>query len=136
MRFGRKTFDQAGKKSQGAVLASDAFFPFADSIEAAAAAGVLHRDVKPSNCFQDADDVVKIGDFGLSISTTVRGDSHLTQPGSFLGTPAFSSPEQLRGDELDVRVVLEGCANYITSNASEAVDAYFNCHSGCTPSYG
>jgi uncharacterized RDD family membrane protein YckC len=46
---------------------------------------------------------VKVGDFGLSISTTVRGDSHLTTPGSFLGTPAFSSPEQLRGDELDVR---------------------------------
>ena len=72
-------------------------------LEAAAKVGVLHRDIKPSNCFVDTYGTVKIGDFGLSISTEVRGDSHLTEPGSFLGTPAFSSPEQLRGDELDIR---------------------------------
>jgi uncharacterized RDD family membrane protein YckC len=83
--------------------AVDAVLQIIDGLEAAAAAGVLHRDVKPSNCFIDVDGTVKIGDFGLSISTAVRGDSHLTIPGSFLGTPAFSSPEQLRGDELDVR---------------------------------
>ena len=83
--------------------AVDAIMQIIEGLEAAAAAGVLHRDVKPSNCFIDSDGTVKIGDFGLSISTTVRGDSHLTQPGSFLGTPAFASPEQLRGDELDVR---------------------------------
>ncbi|MEX2560363.1 MAG: protein kinase, partial [Pirellulales bacterium] len=72
-------------------------------LEAAQAAGVLHRDVKPANCFVDADGTVKIGDFGLSISSTLRGDTNLTHSGVFLGTPAFSSPEQLRGDELDVR---------------------------------
>ena len=83
--------------------AVDAILQIIDGLEAAAAVGVLHRDIKPSNCFIDTDVTVKVGDFGLSISTAVRGDTHLTTPGSFLGTPAFSSPEQLRGDELDVR---------------------------------
>jgi serine/threonine protein kinase len=72
-------------------------------LEAAQAVGVLHRDVKPANCFLDTHGSVKIGDFGLSISTSGRDESYLTAVGSILGTPAFSSPEQLRGDELNVR---------------------------------
>ncbi len=72
-------------------------------LEAAQRAGILHRDIKPSNCFIEADGTVKIGDFGLSISTFVRTEPALTATGAFLGTPAFSSPEQLRGDELTVR---------------------------------
>ncbi|MEO1496289.1 MAG: protein kinase [Planctomycetota bacterium] len=83
--------------------AVDAILQVIDGLEAAADVGVLHRDIKPSNCFLGESGVVKIGDFGLSISTSGRGDSHLTVEGSFLGTPAFASPEQLRGDELDVR---------------------------------
>jgi eukaryotic-like serine/threonine-protein kinase len=65
--------------------------------------GVLHRDIKPSNCFVEADGRVKVGDFGLSISTLMRTEPSITATGAFLGTPAFSSPEQLRGDELTVR---------------------------------
>src|SRR5206468_9392633 len=72
-------------------------------LEAAQAVGVLHRDVKPSNCFVDAEGTVKVGDFGLSISTVNRGEPHLTASGVFLGTPAYASPEQLRGDDLDQR---------------------------------
>ncbi|MEX2119400.1 MAG: protein kinase [Pirellulales bacterium] len=83
--------------------AVDVILDIIAGLEAARAAGVLHRDVKPANCFVDADGTVKIGDFGLSISRTLRGDTNLTHSGVFLGTPAFSSPEQLRGDELDVR---------------------------------
>lgn len=83
--------------------AVDAILDIIAGLEAAAAVGVLHRDVKPSNCFIDAEGTVKIGDFGLSMSTTSHSDSFLTVPGAYLGTPAFSSPEQLRGDVLDVR---------------------------------
>jgi len=83
--------------------AVDAILQIIEGLEAAQAVGVLHRDVKPSNCFIETGGTVKVGDFGLSISTKVRGETDLTITGSFLGTPAFSSPEQLRGDELDVR---------------------------------
>lgn len=72
-------------------------------LEAAQKLGVLHRDIKPANCFVDADGSVKVGDFGLSISTGPRANADVTKTGVFLGTPAFSSPEQLRGDELNVR---------------------------------
>lgn len=72
-------------------------------LEAAQAAGVLHRDIKPSNCFLNSQGQVKIGDFGLSITTLARDQSQLTLTGSFIGTPVFASPEQLRGSRLDVR---------------------------------
>jgi serine/threonine protein kinase len=83
--------------------AADAALHIIDGLEAAHAVGILHRDIKPSNCFLDADGTVKIGDFGLSISTEAHGDTRVTVNESFMGTPAFASPEQLRGDELTVR---------------------------------
>lgn len=73
--------------------------------------GMIHRDVKPSNCFLTADGRVKVGDFGLSKSLAGpeavgpagpdAGSPHLTAAGSFVGTPAFASPEQHRGKPLD-----------------------------------
>lgn len=75
-------------------------------LEAAAEKGILHRDIKPANCFIDIDGTVKVGDYGLSISTEARIDpigNKVTQPGVIVGTPAFASPEQLRGKELDIR---------------------------------
>ncbi len=83
--------------------AVDAILQIIAGLEAAAAKGVLHRDVKPSNCFVDADGTVKVGDFGLSISTIARDPVNLTISGAIMGTPSYASPEQLRGDELDVR---------------------------------
>ena len=83
--------------------AVDAILQIIEGLEAAQAVGVLHRDVKPSNCFVEPGGTVKVGDFGLSISAKAREETHLTTTGTFLGTPAFSSPEQLKGDELDVR---------------------------------
>jgi hypothetical protein len=61
---------------------------------------IIHRDVKPSNCFLEADGRVKVGDFGLAKSL-VHDASHLTQKGAFLGTLFFASPEQIRGEAVD-----------------------------------
>jgi uncharacterized RDD family membrane protein YckC len=79
-----------------------------DGLECAHAAGVLHRDIKPANCFLSHDGTVKVGDFGLSISTLAKAETQLTQSGTVLGTPAFASPEQLRGREIDVRSDIYG----------------------------
>jgi hypothetical protein len=72
-----------------------------EGLEAAHRAGVLHRDVKPANCYLDADGRAKVGDFGLSRS--LAAGSHLTRTGGFVGTPLFASPEQLKGERLDER---------------------------------
>jgi serine/threonine protein kinase len=93
-------------KTRGPLAVSEAVDAILDVIaglEAAFAGGVLHRDIKPSNCFVSPDGSVKIGDFGLSVSTLARDDSYVTATGVIMGTPAFAPPEQLRGDELDVR---------------------------------
>ncbi len=83
--------------------AVDSVLSMIDGLEAALDRDVLHRDIKPSNCFVLPDGTVKIGDFGLSVSTLPSEDSFVTQTGRVMGTPAFASPEQLRGDEIDVR---------------------------------
>ncbi len=83
--------------------AVDCVLQIISGLEAAQRVGILHRDVKPSNCFRDTDGTAKIGDFGLSISTNLRTEPALTASGAFLGTPAFCSPEQLRGEELNAR---------------------------------
>ncbi len=83
--------------------AVDAMLDVIAGLQAAGEVGVLHRDIKPSNCFVMPDGSVKIGDYGLSISSLRREDTHLTASGRIMGTPAYASPEQLRGDELDLR---------------------------------
>jgi uncharacterized RDD family membrane protein YckC len=83
--------------------AVDAILDVITGLEAAFAAGVLHRDIKPSNCFVCPDGSVKVGDFGLSVSTLSRTDTFVTAHGKIMGTPAYASPEQLRGDSLDLR---------------------------------
>ena len=85
--------------------AVDAMLSVMDGLEAAHRQGVLHRDMKPSNCFVSSDGVTKVGDYGLSISHSEEkpADDPLTRRGFIMGTPAFSPPEQLRGEALDQR---------------------------------
>ncbi len=67
--------------------------------------GMIHRDVKPANCFLDSNGKVKIGDFGLSKSTRDK-ETGLTKTGTFMGTPSYAAPEQIRGDKIDGRTDL------------------------------
>jgi serine/threonine-protein kinase len=90
-----------------------------DSLGEAHAAGLIHRDIKPANvylCRQGQQvDFVKLLDFGLvKRETPESGDVKLTAENAASGTPAFMSPEQVMGDDLDGRSDLYalGCVGY------------------------
>ncbi|MDB4893091.1 MAG: protein kinase [Gemmatimonadetes bacterium] len=73
------------------------------ALEVAHEAGVIHRDIKPHNMVVERDGTLKVMDFGIARLATRAPTQGLTAAGMVIGTPEYMAPEQLLGDELDVR---------------------------------
>ena len=80
--------------------ATDIAIQIAQGLEEAHKHQIVHRDIKPANVLITASGVVKIVDFGLA---KLAGRTALTQSGSTVGTAAYMSPEQARGEAVDAR---------------------------------
>lgn len=72
----------------------------ATALHVAHSKGVIHRDIKPANIMLAPDGQAKLMDFGLA---RIAGTTQLTRSGSMVGTVAYMSPEQARGEEVDLR---------------------------------
>jgi len=97
---GRPLHDYAHDDPQPVPQVIDMITQVAEGLGAAHAKGVVHRDVKATNVVVDENGHPRLLDFGLA---TVAGDQKLTKTGSTLGTVAYMSPEQIKGEKVDHR---------------------------------
>src|SRR6185503_16831450 len=86
------------------LTAAHAILDAAQGLAAAAKAGLIHRDVKPSNLVRLSDGRVKVTDFGLAKPVDPGAEPALTAMGVVVGTPDYIAPEQARGEAIDERV--------------------------------
>ncbi len=112
---GRTLADHIGGRPLPIGVSIDLALQIASALEAAHTSGIIHRDIKPANIFVTASGAAKILDFGLAKSltpaaaagspdgATTADEGNLTGAGSTLGTIAYMSPEQARGQDLDGR---------------------------------
>ncbi|MCW5808536.1 MAG: protein kinase [Deltaproteobacteria bacterium] len=86
------------------LTAAHAVLDAAQGLAAASRAGLIHRDVKPSNLVRLSDGKVKVTDFGLAKPVDPGAEPALTAMGVVVGTPDYIAPEQARGETIDERV--------------------------------
>jgi serine/threonine-protein kinase len=113
---GKTLADRIGNQPVPLATLLDWALQISDALQAAHAKGIMHRDIKPANIFITTRDQAKIMDFGLaklempdltgSNDPTRSMNAQLTHTGATIGTVAYMSPEQARGESLDARTDL------------------------------
>ena len=108
-RLSGETFDAQLRRMKQIPIAlmADIFLQILSGLQAAHGANIVHRDLKPKNVFLvdrlGLAPIVKLLDFGLAKDLSGRLGPSITQPGMAVGTPAYMSPEQVRGESASPR---------------------------------
>ncbi len=101
--------------------AADLACKVAAGVAHAHAEGVLHRDIKPGNVLVDRAGTPFLADFGLARAVDTEGSEKLSRSGSIIGTPAYMSPEQAQGGDIDQRADVWACGVMLFEMVTSAV---------------